>query len=104
MLQFIARIAGHRVCRQAVQAVLGQPMLRTESGDLKLNRYSRPSRLLDGIDVGIDAGGECFENRLGVGCIARVLRIQIAAVAQAPRVDVALDCAGTEYFCKPPLT
>src|SRR5262245_29223791 len=54
-------------------------------------------------DPRVDAPDECRRDRARRGTVARPLRVEVAAVLDAPRHRVALDEVGAEHFGEPPL-
>ena len=102
-MQFAGAVPGHGVRRHAVQAVDGLPGLGFEATQPEFQREADAARLLDFFDVGVDARREGFEDLLGVGGVAFVFDVQVAAITEQAGLDVALDGARSEDFRQPAL-
>ena len=102
-VKFARAVSRHRVRGQPVQAVFGLPRLGLEAGKLELNRETDAAGLLNFFDVGVDAGGEGFEDFFRVGRIALIFSVHVAAIPQKAGTDVALHVRRSEDFRKPAL-
>ena len=103
MQQLAGGVARHRVGGKAVEAVGGLPGLGAEACKLEFHWQTAASVTLNQLDVGVDAVREGSQDGEGIRTIAGVFGSKIAAIAQASRLGIALDCPRTEYFREPPL-
>ena len=94
MIQLAARIVGHGEGGVAAEAILGLPMLRREAGNAKFLRQI----VLMRIYVGVDAGGESFQDGACVGRVIGVLGRHRSAITQQAGVDVALHRRRAHHF------
>ena len=95
---FEFRVAGHRERRHALERHLRRPGLGRVAEQRELDRWP----VVHERDVRIDSGDECRGDRAGVGCVARPLRVHVAAVCEQPGESIPGDVRRAEDLCEPP--
>src|SRR5208282_1018572 len=102
-MELAGAVSRHRVGSQAVQTVFRLPGFGFEPGELELEWETDAAGLLDFFDVGVDAGGESFEDFLCIGSIAFVFSVHVAAIPQKTGADIPLHERRSKDFREAPL-